>query len=505
MTKLLKTINSKVDPSVFWWANLIIYVLVLTSVFFGANLASTLEVLKSKFITTFGWSYVVLSLSLMGTLLYIVFKFGRLRIGGQGTKPDFSRLSWLSMLFSAGLGTGLIYSGVFEPLAHFYNAPQLSQFTGQTKFIEGMDITFFHWGFPAWMMYSSTGLMFAILSFNLNKAFQFSHFVPDRFTKTKVLVNVVAILSILVGVITTFVISSSQMSSGLVRILPGGIGQFITPVSTIALVTVLATFSVLSGLKRGIRILSEINILIALSLFLFVLFNIDFIFYFSVMVKTLGLHVTSLPSHLFYRSFINDNVWLSNWTLLYWAWWTAWLPFVGLFIARISKGRTIREYVLGTVVVPSLVSFLWFGLFGSAGYLKNIKFGLGLEHMLDTNVKNMLFAVLETMPFSEIATAIAVVCVLIFYVTSSDSGSYVVDMISSGKAENHNTYLKVYWSVLEGALAIVLLKFGGVSVIKSLVILISLPVLLYVAYGMFRLISILSALSKEEKLENLKN
>jgi len=478
-----------------------IYALVLCSIIFGSDLALFLENLKIQFISSFGWSYLVFSILLMVMLIYIIYKFGAVRIGGQKAQPDFSRLSWISMLFSAGLGTGLIYSGVFEPIAHFYTAPQLNGFSGQEKFVEAMDITFFHWGFPAWMMYSATGLMFAVLSFNLNKAFQFSHFVPDKFVKTKVVVNVFAILSILVGVVTTFVMASSQMSSGLTRILPDWLGGLVSPSSSIAFVTILATFSVLSGLKRGIRVLSELNILIALSLFLFVLFNIDFGFYSSNLIKTLGLHVTSLPSHLFYRSFTNENVWLSNWTLLYWAWWTAWLPFVGLFIARISKGRTIREYALGTIVVPSLVTFLWFSLFGSAGYLRNNKFNLGLESMLSSDSQKMLFAVLETMPFYEVCSALAVVCVLIFYVTSSDSGSYVVDMISSGKLENHNTYLKVYWSVLEGALAIVLLYFGGVSVIKSLVILLSLPVLIYLCYGMYKLIFILNEIKKNEELD----
>jgi choline/carnitine/betaine transport len=498
---MLNKINSQVEPKVFWWANLMIYFLVFSSVFFGEKLASFFENLKTQFISSFGWSYIIFSISLVITLLYIVFKFGSVKIGEKNSEPDFSRLSWLSMLFSAGLGTGLIYAGTFEPLAHFYGAPQLSGFSENQKFIEAMDITFYHWGFPAWMMYSSAGLMFAVLSFNLNKKFQFSHFVPDRFPRVKVLVNVAAILSILIGVITTFVLASSQMTSGLVRILPTQVGELVTPASAIALVTVVATFSVLSGLKRGIRILSEVNILIAFSLFLFIFFNIDLYFFSSVFVKTLGLHITSLPAHLFYRSFINDDVWLSNWTLLYWAWWTAWLPFVGLFIARISKGRTIREYVFGTVVVPSLVTFLWFGLFGTAGYLRNLEYSLGLENMVGTDSSEILFTVLETMPFSEICTALAVLCVFIFYVTSSDSGSYVVDMISSGKAENHNSYLKVYWSVLEGALAIVLLKFGGVSAIKSLVILISLPVLIYISYGMFRLIPILEKIRKEQELD----
>jgi len=488
---VFKKINSQVDPAVFWWANFLIYALVFSAVFFGEDLVRVLDVLKESFISSFGWSYLVLSVCLVGTLLYVVYEFGHLRIGGKKAKPDFSRLSWLSMLFSAGLGTGLIYSGVFEPLAHFYNAPQLSDFEGRAKFIQAMDISFFHWGFAAWAMYSATGLMFAVLSFNLNKSFQFSHFIPEKYSKIKIVVNVTAILSILVGVITTFVMASSQMSSGLIRILPSSLGEWISPSFTIALVTLLATLSVLSGLKKGIRVLSEVNILIALSLFVFVLFNLDVGFYLKVFFETLGMHMTTLPSHLLYRSFTNDQTWLSNWTLLYWAWWTAWLPFVGLFIARISKVRTVREYALGTVVVPSLVTFLWFSLFGTAGYLKDLKHSLGLEQMLKSDSQEMLFSILGTMPFSEICTVLAVVCVLIFYVTSSDSGSYVVDMISSGKAENHNSYLKVYWSVLEGLLAIVLLKYGGAPVIKNLVILISLPVLLYICFGMVKLVKIL--------------
>ena len=494
---MLNKINRNVDPPVFWGANFCIFFIIFFAVFFEPAFNASLTSLKQSFIASFGWSYIVLSIVLISTLLFIVGKFGHIRIGGKNAKPEFTNLSWLSMLFSAGLGTGLMYSGVFEPMAHFFKAPQIQNFAEGPKFIEAMDITFFHWGVVPWMMYSATGLMFAIVGFNLNKGFQFGYFIPDRLKKLKASVNILSILSILVGVITTFVIASSQMSAGLIKVLPTLLGNYISPELTIVIVTLVATVSVLSGLNKGIRLLSGLNIFLAFLLFLYILFNVDFAFYLSVLIKTTGLHALSLPQHLFYRSFTNEASWLSAWTILYWAWWTSWLPFVGLFIARISKGRTVKEYVLGTVLLPSIVIFLWFSLFGAAGYLKNQEYGLGFEKMLSGDVQNMLFAVLETIPWASTLSVLTVVCVMIFYVTSSDSGSYVVDMIATGKKENHHPYLKIYWSVLEGALAIVLLSFGGVGLIKHLVVLFSLPVLIYVCYGLFKALSILKDIAQE--------
>ena len=491
-------INRNVDPPVFWGANFCLFFIVLFAVFFESRFNASLDSLKQSFITSFGWSYIVLSVVLILILLFIVFKFGSVRIGGEHAVSDFTTLSWVSMLFSAGLGTGLIYSGVFEPMAHFFKAPQIQNFSGEQKFVEAMDITFFHWGLPPWMMYSAAGLMFSIVGFNLNKGFQFAYFIPEERKIFKAVVNVFSILSILVGVVTTFVVASSQMSAGMIKVLPESLGSFITPELTIGAVTVMATFSVLSGLNKGIRILSQVNVLLALSLFLYVLFNVDLAFYSYLFFKSLGVHSLSLPKHLFYSSFVNDKSWLSNWTLLYWAWWVSWIPFVGLFIARISRGRTIKEYVLGTVLLPSFVTFLWFSLFGTAGYLKDKDYGLNLEGMLSGDVQNMLFAVLDTTPWASLFSVVAVVCVMIFYVTSSDSGSYVVDMIASGKKENHHPYLKIYWSILEGVLAIVLLSFGGVGLIKNLIVLFSLPVLVYTCFGLVQTCFLLKTIHQKE-------
>jgi len=442
---------------------------------------------KDSFLKNLGWVYILTFIWIMVFTLLIALKYSDYKIGGPGAKKEFSNVSWISMLFSAGLGTGLLYAGPFDPMSHFFKNEELSHLNITDKFIRSLEICYLHWGLPAWFVYSSAGLVFALMSFNFNKKFEFSALIPKRFKKLRISINILAILSIIVGVITTFSLAVTQLNAGLNKVFPVIKISNVNTSFIILFITLLATLSVVSGLKRGIKFLSLLNIGLVAILFIYALLHTPIGEVIGLTLEVTGRHLGNFTKDLFYTASLKDKSWLGGWTVLYWAWWGAWAPFVGLFIARISKGRTIKEFFVGTILAPTLIVCIWFTLFGFLsfqGYLdKSIDFDLiyngGAPYLA-------LFSVLDTTLFPTLSTCLALVCVTIFYVTSSDSGSYVVDMIASGGKKNPHSYLRIFWSLVEGLMAFVLFYFGGVKLIQNLVILLSLPVVLYLSFGIYK-------------------
>jgi len=421
-------------------------------------------------------------------MLSVTYKFGDHVIGGPDAKPEFSTLTWISMLFSAGLGTGLLYCGAYEPMSHFLSAPHIQNLPENARFIKSLEITFFHWGAPAWFIYSSTGLIFAVTSFSFKKNFQFAELIDAKYKLLRTVVNILAIVSILIGVVTTFAMAARQINAGLNILFPNLINISILNSSfIIAFITVLATLSVLSGLTKGIKTLSQLNVFLVLLLFFFMLFHVHIGHLINLFIEVSGMHINNFISSLTYTGSLGEKKWIESWTMLYWGWWATWAPFVGLFIARISKGRTIKEFFFGTVFVPSVICFIWFTLFGFLGFKFQMEGKIDFANLLDGEAYYSMFAVLEQSSLPFLSSLLAVVCVTIFYVTSSDSGSYVVDMIASGGKKSPHSYLKVFWSVTEGVLAFVLFYFGGVLVIQNLVVLLSLPTLLYICFGIYKI------------------
>ena len=442
---------------------------------------------KNSFLKNLGWVYILTFIWIMVFTSLIAFKFSDYKIGGSDAKKEFSNLSWISMLFSAGLGTGLLYAGPLDPMSHFLKNEELSYLNITDRFIRSLEICYLHWGLPAWFVYSSAGLVFALMGFSFNEKFEFSALIPKQFKKLRVSINILAILSIIIGVITTFSLAVTQINAGFNKIFPV---IKITDLNTsliIIFITLLATFSVVSGLKRGIKFLSLLNIGLVAILFIYALLHTPIGEVIGLSLEVTGRHLGSFTKDLFYTASLKDKTWIGGWTILYWAWWGAWAPFVGLFIARISKGRSIKEFFLGTILAPTVIVCVWFTLFGFLSFQGYLDKSIDFDPIYNGGAPYLaLFSVLDTTIFPSLATCLALVCVTIFYITSSDSGSYVVDMIASGGKKNPHSYLRVFWSLVEGLMAFVLFYFGGVELIQNLVILLSLPVVLYLAFGVYK-------------------
>ncbi len=487
----VRRVNSITNPRVFWLSNALLFLIMLLAVLKGEKFATTAGALKDVFLKNTGWFFVFAIIWLLYFVGVIFFKFGNIKLGQKNDQPEFSTLSWIAMLFSAGLGIGLLYSGTYEPMFHYFNAPQVASLAGPERFLQALKITYFHWGVPAWLIYSATGLVFAFVAFNQNRGMVFSGLVPKQYPRLKNALDVFAVLSILIGVIITFTLGVSQINTGLKQIFASLPFSKSTQVGLILIITLMATVSVFSGLKKGIKYLSQLNIYLALGLLLLTALSLPLADLAGLGIETLGVHVADFIKNLTYTAALKDKTWLRDWSIFYWAWWASWAPFVGLFIARISKGRTLKEYVVCTVLVPSLICFVWFTVFGYAGLKLHSQGLVDMEALVQKSPQSSLFATLQLSKLPFISSLLAVVSVFIFYITSSDSGSYVVDMITSGGKPAPHKYLKIYWSFMEGLLAAVLLYFGGVFLIKNLVILFAAPIILYICFGIYRVFRVL--------------
>ncbi len=327
----------------------------------------------------------------------------------------------------------------------------------------------------------------AFAGFGEKKSFLFSSYAPFKNKWGHHIVNILAIVSILLGVVTAFALGVKQINTGVNIVFPSVSVNKVSQAFLIGLITVVATASVLSGLKKGIKILSLLNMGLAFLIFLLVFAYISTSTFFNIYIEAIGYHISHLIEPLTYTAAMEGKKWIGDWTMLYWAWWASWAPFVGMFIARISKGRTIREFFIGTIMAPSLVCSVWITVFAVFGYAKQNEGVIDFKDIILNSPQGSLFEIINATHFPALFSILAVLCIIVFYITSSDSGSYVVDMIASGGRLAPHPYLKIYWSVVEGSLALVLIYYGGIEFIKSLVILASLPILLYICYGTYKL------------------
>ncbi len=481
----IQKINEQVSPPVFWGANLFIFMLILFTVMFGEDFVLSVSVLEKKFLEHFGWAYVVPIIILFFLICKNLYYFSNLKIGGKNAEVEFSTVAWISMLFSAGLGIGLLYSGTYEPLAYYFNAPQIQPLADGDKFISALHISYFHWGVPAWLIYSSAGLMMAFSGFGEKKSFLFSSYAPFQNKWGHHFINILAIVSILLGVVTAFALGVKQINTGMSIVFPSLPVSKTTQTLLVGFITLVATASVLSGLKKGIKLLSLLNMGLAFLIFLLIFSYVSTSSFFNIYIEALGFHISHFVETITYTAAMESKKWIGDWTMLYWAWWASWAPFVGMFIARISKGRTIKEFFIGTILAPSLVCSVWITVFAIFGLAKQKEGIIDFKSIVMNAPQESLFEIISSTHFPMLFSILAVICIIVFYITSSDSGSYVVDMIASGGRLAPHPYLKIYWSLVEGALALVLIYYGGIGFIKSLVILASLPILLYICFGTY--------------------
>ncbi len=471
-----------VHPVVFGASTAIIVALLVGAVAASEALEGFFTKLQGNIVEHFGWLYV---LSMTGFLIFAVWllmsRFGSIRLGPDDSRPEFNRATWFAMLFSAGMGIGLLFFSVAEPVMHFDSPP-----TGEAGSLEAarhaMGLTFFHWGLHPWAAYAIVGLSLSYFGFRIGLPLSFrSAFYPllgDRIHgRLGDAIDVLAVVCTLFGVATSLGLGAMQVNAGLNHV--GGVAESTTTqVVIIAVITVVATVSVVSGLSAGIRRLSELNMGLAGLLLIFVLVAGPTAFLFNAFVDSLGAYLAYLPDGAFATGSFDTEErqgWLGGWTIFYWAWWIAWAPFVGMFIARISRGRTVREFLIAVLLAPTLAGFAWLTVFGGSALHQEVVGSGGISDAVSSSVPTAIFVLLERFPMAGVTGLACTVCVILFFVTSSDSASLVVDTIASGGKQNPPVAQRVYWAVLEGVIAAVLLLVGGLKALQTASITAALP------------------------------
>ncbi|MCK0116866.1 BCCT family transporter [Isoptericola sp. S6320L] len=483
--------RSTIAPAVFYPAGGLILLFVLLAFFATDTVKEVMNTLQAKTINGFGWYYVVIVAAFMIFAIWMgVSRFGEITLGPDDEPADFRLPVWFAMLFATGMGIGLVYYGVAEPLSHFESpkpgvtgdAPALAQ--------AAMGQTYVHWGFHAWGIYVVIGLALAYAIHRKGRPASIRWALEPLLGQERVkgrlgdVIDVLAIFGTVFGVATSLGLGVQQVAAGL-DYLEVADATLALQMGLIAAITAVAAISVASGLERGIKWLSNGNMVLAGLLVLAVLIMGSTLFVAREWVQSIGYYLQNVMFMTFDTlAFQGDDglAWESGWTIFYWGWWMSWAPFVGLFIARISRGRTVREFVLGTLLVPMLVTTVWFSVFGgSAIHQERNDPGSMLAPDPETgemvvNTDTAMFQLFESLPGGGAWMAVvAIVLVVVFFVTSSDSGSFVVDMLANGGDPNPPLWSRLFWAILEGGVAAALLYAGGLSALQTAAILTALP------------------------------
>lgn len=453
--------------------------------------------LNQWIIDSFSWFYVLAVAFFLILLIFIAISdMGKIKLGPEHSSPEYSKGSWFAMLFTAGMGIGLMFFGVAEPVMHYVSPP-----TGEGETLasaqQAMRITFFHWGLHAWAIYALVGLSLAYFSFRHNLPLKVRSALYPLVGK-KIYgpvgdaVDTFATLGTIFGVATTLGFGVTQINSGLNYLF--GIQQSVAiQVGLIVFVSFLASLSVGFGLDKGIKRLSELNLILALVLLLFVFFASSSIYILQTTIQNAGQYVSNLFSMTFNLYAYQPNGWIGGWTIMYWAWWISWSPFVGMFIARVSRGRSIREFIVGVLFIPTGFTLIWMGFMGNAALFSILHDGqTSLIAAVQRDSSVALFEFLTHLPFVQISSLIATVLVVLFFVTSADSGSLVIDYLTA-ESENSPLWQRLFWTILIALLSIILLMAGGLAALQSATIMSALPftlIMLLMSWGLIKALSL---------------
>ena len=464
-------------------ATLFFVVLLVAMILIAPEQTQTLlNAAKSGIFANFSWFYVLAFSVFLGFLVILsVSSLGNIKLGNDEEEPEFGFLSWLAMLFAAGMGVGLMFFGVAEPLTHYLS--DITTGSAEHKQQEALLHTVFHWGIHAWAVYGTIALALAYFGFRYKLPLALrSCFYPllkERINgKLGDLIDIMALLATLFGIITTLGFGASQLGAGLHQL--GWISEnsFSLQIVVITVVMSLAIFSAISGVGKGVKILSELNLTLAFCLLIFVLVAGPTLYLLSAFSDNIGTYLSNLVQ-LSFKTYVYEQEhtgWFSGWTILYWAWWCSWAPFVGLFIARISKGRTIREFIFGVLVIPSMFGILWFTVFGNTAIWLNDGEAAGTLGQMISSPETLLFKFLDYLPLSGVTGLVSLVVISLFFITSADSGIYVLNNIASrDKSLAAPRWQAVMWGVLMSVVAIVLMQSGGLANLQAMTLLVALP------------------------------
>lgn len=473
----------KKTTSVFWWGIGIVVAFLIwgsipESVLPNGNTANVTNTIQTFLIDQFGWFYLIATTIFLGFAFFLMFsKYGKITLGKPDDKPEYSYISWFAMLFSAGMGIGLVFWGASEPLNHFNNPPTI---VGDAQTAEAgstaLSYSFFHWGLHPWATYAILALAIAYFTFRKQSKGGVISAILEPIFGERIhgplgkLIDIIAVFATIFGVATSLGLGAIQISGGLSYIFDGIEPTFGTELLIIVIVTVLFIGSALTGLDRGIKILSNANIIFAVLLMLAVLFLGPTNFILNSLVTSLGQYVQHLPEwSLRLTPYDADNSWIGDWTLFYWAWWIAWAPFVATFIARVSRGRTIREFVMGVLLVPTIFGAIWFAVFGATGihmeYFQNIDL---FSEISSLGEEVGLFAMLSQLPGGMILSVLALLLIATFFITSADSATFVLGMQTTNGDLNPSKTVKLIWGLIQSATAAILLWVGGADGLGAL-------------------------------------
>lgn len=490
----------KVNPAVFWPASLLSIIVIAMAALMPNVLNSVLDHIQTRIFHDLSWFYILAVGIILVGMVYLSFsRFGDIRLGPDHAKPDYDLVTWFAMLFSTGMGIGIMFFGVAEPVMHFLEPPTGAGGTVQAA-REALELTFFHWGLHAWAIYASVGLMLAYFGYRhalpLTLRSALYPLIGDRIHGWMGnAVDIFAILGTVFGVATSLGFGVLQLNSGLSYLFDAPIGIEVQSI-LIVVITAIAATSVASGLNKGIKLLSQANLWLAVVLLILVFALGPTANLLKHFVENVGLYMSGIVSKTFnlYAYEPKSSNWLGGWTLLYWGWWISWSPFVGLFIARISRGRTIREFVSGVLLIPAGFTLLWMTAFGNSA-IELIMSGVGadLATSVKADVSTALFKFFEYFPMTQLLSVIGMLMVVIFFVTSADSGAFVADALASGGIRKTPAKQRVFWSALSGVGAMVLLWAGGLQALQTLTLLSALPfavVLLIALFGLLKALRI---------------
>ena len=469
-----------VHNPVFFVSSALIIIMVALTLVFQEQAAGVFSATQAFISNQFGWLLIIAANIFVLFAFFLAFsRYGKVRIGGQDAKPEFTLWAWFAMLFSAGMGIGIMFYGVAEPVSHFSTTPFLAESGTPEAAQVATAVTFFHWGIHAWAIYAVVGLALAFFAYNwglpLTVRSAFYPLLGERiYSWPGDVIDTLAVLATLFGLATSLGLGVGQANAGM-NYLFGVPDSVTTQVILIAVITGIATLSVVAGLDGGIRRLSEININIAVVLLAFVIIVGPTLFILNGFVQNVGFYLQNLLFMSTWGEAYEGGSWQNGWTVFYWAWWISWSPFVGMFIARVSKGRTVKEFMLGVLLVPSIVSFLWFSAFGGTALFQALN-GIGdITGAVDADISTALFVMFDQLPFGRVASLLGILLVMTFFVTSSDSGSLVIDSITAGGKEDAPVTQRIFWAVTEGTVAAVLLIGGGLSALQTAAITLGLP------------------------------
>lgn len=488
---------SNVNQNVFF-STVLIIVVFLSFAIFTPDIFESLTAQAKQWITdSFSWFYILCVAIFLVLLVYIACSSsGNIKLGPDHSQPDYSNGSWFAMLFTAGMGVGLMFFGVAEPVMHYVTPPNSDPETIQAA-KQALRITFFHWGVHAWAVYALVGLSLAYFSYRHNLPLKTRSALYPLIGKRIYgrwgdAIDTFATVGTIFGVATSLGFGVLQVNAGLNYLF--GIEQSTgTQIGLIIFVSILAALSVFAGLDKGVKRLSELNLILAIILVVFVFLAGPTLHLLRTTVENTGQYLSNLFVMTFNLQAYEPTGWIGGWTIFYWSWWIAWSPFVGMFIARVSRGRTIREFILGVILIPTGFTIVWMGFWGNAALFSIMQENnIALMQMVQKDTSIALFEFLNHLPFSGIMSLLATVLVLLFFVTSADSGALVVNYLTA-KDENTPAWQRVFWVVLISILTICLLLVGGLSTLQASMLVSALPfavIMLFMGWGLLKALNL---------------